>query len=122
MLFYCCAISWNRPFVTLFGKVDILAVMLQRDSCLHLRPRFIEIRVLKIGPDLKEIWPVIQLVSSHWSLTSWDSQHAYAKVRVVQTAFTIHQSRYDQFALTRLVYCDQLAVPYLPPHKTHFST
>jgi hypothetical protein len=39
----------------------MLSVMLlQRDSCLRLRSRVIEIRVLKIGSDQKEIWPVIQ--------------------------------------------------------------
>jgi hypothetical protein len=38
----------------------MLSVMLQRDSCLPLRPSVIEIRVLKIGSDQKEIWPVIQ--------------------------------------------------------------
>jgi hypothetical protein len=80
--------------------------MLLPDSCLYFRPRFIEIRVLKIELDQKEIWPVIQLVSSHWSLTSWDSQHAYTKVRVIPTAFTIHRSLYGQFALTRLEYWD----------------
>jgi len=38
----------------------MLSLMLQSDSCLPLRPRVIEIRVLKIGSDQKEIWPVIQ--------------------------------------------------------------
>jgi len=46
--------------LTLFRNVDMLSVMLQRVSCLTLRPHVIEIRVLKIGSDQKEIWPVIQ--------------------------------------------------------------
>jgi len=56
-------------------------------------------RVIKLWADQKNYAPSSNLISSHRSLKWRSSQHMYAEDRVLQIAFTIHQSNYSQFAL-----------------------
>jgi len=60
----------------------------QRDSCIVMTPRVMGNRVIITGPDWKISGRSRNLTYSHWPPISRDSQHEYAKVRVIQTLFT----------------------------------
>jgi len=62
-------------------------VLLQCDICLG-RPRVLENRITKAKSLKKKFGPTTKLISSHLILKQRNSQHAYAKVCFVQTAFT----------------------------------
>jgi hypothetical protein len=72
-----------------------------RGSFILVRLHVIENRVKNRVTPKKKIGVSSSLVSSYWSLKSPNSQHEYAEVRVVQTAFPIRPSHYSQFELTR---------------------
>ena len=61
--------------------------MLQRDTCVPVRPRGVANRKIKEASDQKATGPSYKAVSSQWSLKLRDSQHAYAEFRFIQTAF-----------------------------------
>jgi hypothetical protein len=56
--------------------------------CFLVRPRVTENRVIKRGSNRIKTWPVVHPFFSNWSLKSRNSQKTYAKLRVIQTAFT----------------------------------
>ena len=63
---------------------SIKSLVLQRDTCVPLRPRGISNRIIKEVSDQKATGPSSNLMSSPWSLKSRDSHHAYAEFRVIQ--------------------------------------
>jgi len=68
--------------------IKVQSVLLQRDDWLHVRSRVIENHVMKMWSDKKNFVPSSNLVSSHRSLKTRNSQHACAKFRVIQSALT----------------------------------
>lgn len=64
------------------------SVLLHCNTCVLMRSRVLYNRVIKIGSGQKKVLPSSNLISSHGSLKSRNSQHAHAKVGVTQTAFT----------------------------------
>ena len=92
-------------------------VLLQCDIYLG-RPRVLEDHIIKAESG-KKFCPASNLITSHLSLKACTSQHEYAEVHFVQTAFTYspialqsvsvkrntHNSRIDCNELTCNIYC-----------------
>ena len=67
-----------------------------------VRSRVTENRVIKIRSDQKISGPSFILITSHWSQESRNSQHAYAKLSVPQTAFTYSSISLQPIRLTAM--------------------